>query len=183
MGWKAHVCTLGWIAKLTLLPMQPLEAFKLGILGHGRALQSVGSPGDGSRSCEEWAGQERDKRASKSWSNGFIVQMAASCTHGTPAYKAPEKVCQTFRMMFHLKESKTCWAGQPLRLPSLGWIAHSGHGSRSNLLGWKALKKSKTCWAGQPLRLTSLIRKQSLELESLQESQRHMLGWTAFKTY
>ena len=33
---------------------------------------------------------------------GFIVQMAASCTHGTPAYKAPEKVCQTFRMMFHL---------------------------------------------------------------------------------
>ena len=41
--------------------MQPLEAFKLGILGHGRALQSVGSPGDGSRSCEEWAGQERDK--------------------------------------------------------------------------------------------------------------------------
>jgi len=82
-----------------------------------------------------------------------------------------------------LKGSKTCWAGQPLRLPSLGWIAHSGHGSRSNLLGWKALKKSKTCWAGQPLRLTSLIRKQSLELASLQESQRHMLGWTALKTY
>ena len=33
---------------------------------------------------------------------GFIVQMAASCTHGTPSYKVPEKVCQKFRMMFHL---------------------------------------------------------------------------------
>ena len=33
---------------------------------------------------------------------GFIVQMAASCTHGTPSYKVPAKVCQKFRMMFHL---------------------------------------------------------------------------------
>ena len=49
------------------------------ILGHGRALQSVGSPGDGSSSCEEWAGQERDKRASKSWSNG---PPAWQCTQG-----------------------------------------------------------------------------------------------------
>ena len=33
---------------------------------------------------------------------GWMVQMSASCTHGTPGHKVPEKVCQKFRLMFHL---------------------------------------------------------------------------------
>ena len=33
---------------------------------------------------------------------GSMVQMAASCTSGTPGHKVPEKVCQKFRWMFHL---------------------------------------------------------------------------------
>ena len=33
---------------------------------------------------------------------GWIATMAASCTHGTPSHKVPSKVCQKFRMMFHL---------------------------------------------------------------------------------
>jgi hypothetical protein len=33
---------------------------------------------------------------------GSMVQMAASCTSGTPGHKVPEKVCQKFRLLFHL---------------------------------------------------------------------------------
>ena len=33
---------------------------------------------------------------------GSMVQMAASCTSGTPGHKVPEKVCQKIRLLFHL---------------------------------------------------------------------------------
>ena len=33
---------------------------------------------------------------------GWMVQMSASCTHGTPGHKVPEKVCQKIGLMFHL---------------------------------------------------------------------------------
>ena len=33
---------------------------------------------------------------------GSMVQMAASCTSGTPGHKVPGKVCQKFRLLFHL---------------------------------------------------------------------------------
>ena len=53
-------------------------------------------------------GDQASMHPSLSWTYGsesymgWIAQMAASCTHGTPGHKVPLKVCQKFRLMFHL---------------------------------------------------------------------------------